>query len=151
LLPASSFAIAALIPYRGWAVIIVSITRLRLRKLRFLPRFAYHTLLSLFQAKGSPGVVAVRVARQKGLVFWTITLWRDENAMRHFRNSGSHRKIMPMLAHWCDETTYVRWAQESEKPPTLSQAYARLTSEGTVSKVLHPSSAHASRNFPSPQ
>jgi hypothetical protein len=131
-------------------VIFVSVTRLRLRKLRFLPGFAWFALRSTRQAKRAAGNVHTESLRERGLVFWTITLWESEQAMRQFRNSGPHRAVMPRLANWCDEATYVHWTQSEQKAPTLSEAHARLTVEGTVSKLRYPSQAHATRSFPKP-
>ena len=70
--------------------------------------------------------------------------------MRAFRNAGAHRTVMPSLAQWCDEATYVHWQQDGATAPSLTQAYERLQSDGVVSKVLHPSPAHATRDFPPP-
>ncbi len=132
-------------------MIFVSVTRLRLRKFRFLPQFFFHAFLSTRQAKRTPGCLLVQTLAQKGLTFWTITLWKEEDAMRAFRNGGAHRAVMPKLAEWCDEATYIHWLQQSESPPTLREAHARLVAEGVVSKVLHPSPAHATRAFPPPK
>ncbi len=131
-------------------MILVSVTRLRLRRLRLLPGFAYYAARSDGQAKRSEGCLHAEATRERGLVFWTITLWRDENSMRAFRNAGAHRAAMPRLANWCDEATYVRWQQEDTRPPTVAEAFSRLRLEGVVSKVLHPSPAHATRDFPPP-
>ncbi len=117
---------------------LASVTRLRLRKLRYLPGFAYYAVRSTIQAKRAPGCVKVEAKREGGLIFWTITLWDSQEAMRSYRNSGPHRTVMPKLATWCDEASYVRWTQESAEPPTLLQAHARLVSEGHVSKVRFP-------------
>jgi len=108
-------------------------------------------MLSISQAKRSSGCLHVRPLWETGLVFWTITLWEEEEAMRFFRNGGSHGAAMPKLAEWCDEATYVHWRQESDKPPTLLQAHTRLVSEGKISKVRFPSVAHGTRDFPAPQ
>ena len=63
---------------------LVSVTRLRLRKRRFIPGFACFAFVSLFQARRSRGNYHARAVRQHGLVFWTITVWDDESAMREF-------------------------------------------------------------------
>jgi hypothetical protein len=105
----------------------------------------------MIQAKKAEGSIYATAIPQGGLVFWTITLWADERMMRRFRNSGAHLEVMPKLANWCDEATYVHWTQEGHKPPTLAQAHARLVAEGTISKVFHPSAAHNTRTFPPPR
>jgi quinol monooxygenase YgiN len=131
-------------------MILVSVTRLRLRSLRFLPGFACHAVRSMMQAKKAAGCLQAAATRQRGLVFWTITLWNDEQAMRRFRNSGAHLAVMPKLARWCDEATYVHWTQDGRTAPTLLEAHTRLVADGILSKVLHPSPNHATRAFPPP-
>lgn len=128
----------------------VSVTRLRLRGIRFLPMFIYYALLSARQARRTPGSLFAATIRDASLVFWTLTVWGDEKEMRSFRNTGVHLKVMPRLAKWCDEATYIHWRQENNEPPSLGEAHARLVAGGTVSRVLHPSAAHASRAFPRP-
>ncbi len=132
-------------------MIIVSITRLRLRKLRFLPGFALYAVRSMTQARQAQGNLHASAQRDKGWVFWTITLWQDEQSMQQFRNGGAHRTVMPKLAKWCDEATYVRWTQNGSEVPTLLNAHERLVADGVVSKLLYPSPNNSTRAFPAPQ
>jgi hypothetical protein len=129
----------------------VSVTRLRIRKWRYLPAFFYFTLLSLIQSWRAEGNLGTSLTRDAHWVFWTITVWRDESSMRAFRNHGPHLRAMPKLRQWCDEATYAHWQQESVEPPDLATAVERLIREGIVSRVEHPSPDHASRNFPPPR
>jgi hypothetical protein len=129
----------------------VSVTRLRIRKWRYLPAFFYFSLLSLLQARRAAGNLGASILRDAHRVFWTITLWRDEPAMRAFRNHGAHQRAMPKLRHWCDEATYAHWLQESSDPPDLPAAFERLVRDGIVSRVNHPSPDHAPRTFPPPK
>jgi hypothetical protein len=128
----------------------VSVTRLRIRRWRYLPAFFYFTLLSLVQARRVQGHLATSIQREPHRVFWTITVWRDEPAMRAFRNHGTHQRAMPKLRAWCDEATYVHWHQSTAEPPDLATAFDRLVLEGIVSRVNHPSPDHAPRNFSRP-
>jgi len=128
----------------------VSVTRLRIRSWRFLPAFLYFTLLSLIQAKRADGNRGTSLKQDAHLVFWTVTLWHDEHAMREFRNHGAHQRALPKLREWCDEATYVHWLQDGGEPPDLASAFERLVHDGIVSYVNYPSPDHASRNFPPP-
>lgn len=128
----------------------VSVTRLRIRKWRYLPAFFYFTLLSFLQARRAVGNLGTSITRDAHAVFWTITMWRDEPSMRAFRNHGAHLRVMPKLRHWCDEATYAHWQQESDEPPELDLAFERIR-EGIVSRVEYPSPDHAARTFPPPR
>jgi len=128
----------------------VSVTRLRLRHWRYLPAFAWYAGLASVQARRSAGHRFSRATKDAGLVFWTITVWEQEAAMRFFRNNGAHQKAMPKLAEWCDEATYVHWVQPGDTPPTLAEGAERLIREGVVTRLKHPSANHASRSFAMP-
>lgn len=130
---------------------LVSVTRLRLRKLRYLPGFAWFAVRSSMQARRAEGNLRTLTVKDRGLTFWTITVWRDQAAMRAFRNAGSHKAAMPKLFEWCDEATYVHWEQESDAAPELKSAYDRLVAEGVVSRVRYPTDNHATRNFEEPK
>ena len=119
----------------------VSITRLRVRRWRYLPGFLIQSLRAALQAKRATGNLAVSVLRDAGRAFWTRTVWRDEAAMRAFMRSGVHRRIMARLPEWCDEAALVRWVQDAGEPPSWVEAHRRLQGEGRRSRVSHPSEA----------
>ena len=103
------------------------------------------------QAKRSKGNLKTLTIKDRGLIFWTITVWSDQEAMRGFRNTGNHKAAMPKLYEWCDEATYIHWEQESDIPPDLKSAYDRLIVDGVVTKVKYPSSNNAMRKFNAPK
>ena len=101
----------------------VSVTRLRLRGNRFLPQFFWHAIFSARQARAAPGHLKLQLKREAGNVFWTLSLWESESAMRAYMIAGAHRKAMPKLLEWCD-------------------ALRMLIEKGRLSKLNHPSAAH---------
>jgi hypothetical protein len=120
---------------------IVAITRLRLRKLRFVPLFFLPAVRSRRQALGSDGCLAADVRMIGARVFWTRSLWRDAEAMRNFMRSGAHGAVMPKLLHWCDEASLVELQRDSL--PEWTEAEAQMRSAGRLSRVRHPSPAQA--------
>ncbi|MDY7545478.1 hypothetical protein QN360_17795 [Glaciimonas sp. CA11.2] len=131
-------------------MVFVSVTRLRVRSVRYLPFFFIHALLSSIQASRSTGSLDVRLLRDQKSTFWTITLWQSESAMRLFMTSGSHRQVMPKLLHWCDEASVVHWNQISVFVPVWMEAHQRMQQEGRRSKVDHPSEDHLAYAIPPP-
>jgi heme-degrading monooxygenase HmoA len=129
----------------------VSITRLRVRRWRYLPQFVFQSVLAAREARRAPGSVAVSVLRDADLAFWTRTVWRDEAAMRSFMRSGVHRRIMARLAEWCDEAAVAHWVQDGEEPPSWAEAHRRLQQEGRRSRVSHPSEAQRRFEIPEPR
>src|SRR5690348_18463547 len=73
---------------------IISVTRLRLRSVLFLPSFLWYTRRSVQQAQRTPGNLGVRIRRTKGLVFWTLAMWRDNQAIRAFVPASPHREAV---------------------------------------------------------
>ena len=69
-------------------MVFVSATRLRVRSVFFLPQFFWHTFRSQKQAKSTSGMLGGRLMLEARWVFWTVTVWESEGAMRTFRGSG---------------------------------------------------------------
>lgn len=120
---------------------LVSITRLRVRSLRYLPAFLINAFRSAQQAKAAPGSLAVSVLSDARFTFWTRTVWNDEHSMRAFMIVGVHRRVMPRLLQWCDEASVAHWLQDSLEPPSWQEVHRRLQTEGRRSKVNNPSDA----------
>lgn len=119
-----------------------SVTRLRPRSVRFLPGILMHTWRTRKQLEKADGFLGGYLATSPGLALWTITLWRDETAMRSFRNAQSHLRAMPTLIRACAEASVVNWNDAGEVIPEPSEAAERLKS-GRTSKLRYPSTAHA--------
>ncbi len=126
----------------------ISITRLRLRSFIYLPAFLSSNNQSVKQLIITPGFVAGKELVDKNLVFWTVTVWNADADMKTFRNSPPHRKAMQKLPLWCDEATYAHWLAEDAQIPDWNAIYQKMITEGKVSKVRHPSKAHAGKSFP---
>jgi hypothetical protein len=129
----------------------VSVTRLRIRSVRFLPSFFIAIFRTGRQVESASGFMGGELIIDRKLTFWTMTGWTDETAMIGYRNSGIHRLAMPRLLNWCDEATSVHWTMDATALPGWDEAYTKMKSDGFVTKVHHPSQAHLSRDFPAPR
>ncbi len=121
----------------------ISITRLRVRSIFYMPLFMLHALRTMTQAQKSEGALGVETRIEKNNVVWTKTAWTDETAMKKYRGSGAHQVAMRLLSEMCSEAAYARWSQETPSLPTWEEAHARILREGKLSKVKHPSPLHA--------
>lgn len=129
----------------------VSVTRLRVRSIFYLPQFIVYALRSSRQAQKTAGFVGGRLMRDAGNAFWTLTVWTDAKAMEAYRISGAHKSAMPKLMHWCDEASLAHWTQDSAGVPVWNEAYERMVKDGRMSKVTHPSAAHSAHQIPPPR
>ena len=120
----------------------VSVTRLHLASRWFFPPFVFYALASSKQARRSPGFLTGWTSNDGGFGFWTSTVWDSLEAMRAFRNSGAHMKVMPKLLRWCDEASFVHWEQPEAVAPCIDAAFDRLLRDGKTSKVNKPSARH---------
>ncbi len=121
----------------------VSITRLRVRSIFYMPLFMMHAMRTMMQAQKAPGVLGVETRFEPGNVVWTKTVWTDEAAMKQYRGSGAHQVAMRLLSELCSEAAYARWQQDTPGLPTWEEAHERILREGKLSKVKHPSPLHA--------
>jgi hypothetical protein len=116
---------------------LTSVTRLRVRSLKYLPAFLWMTLLSQRQVVRAPGFVGGGLLMDAGWTFWTLTSWESERAMKVFRGAGPHAKVMSRLVEWCDEASYAHWIPAGASVPSWREAYEHLVAEGKVSRVAH--------------
>jgi hypothetical protein len=130
---------------------LVSVTRFRLRSIRFLPFFMLHANRTIAQIRKADGFVAGAVRRDADLAFWTLTMWRDEHAMRAYGSSGAHRKAIPHLADWADEASVGRWTQSGSELPKWPEVVRRLREEGRPLTLRHSAANHSAPRFAEPQ
>ncbi len=92
-----------------------SVTRLRVRLIRFLPSFLWYTFLTQLQVERAPGFVGGRLLVDSKNTFWTLTVWENEKAMKAFRGAGAHARVMFRLPKWCDEAAYAHWSPRTTR------------------------------------
>ena len=109
------------------------------------------TFLSQRQVMRAPGFLGGRLLVDAGRTFWTLTVWDSERAMKAFRGSEPHSKVMPRLMEWCDEASYAHWIPTEASVPPWPEAYEHLVSEARLSRVAHPSPNHDARHFAKPR
>jgi heme-degrading monooxygenase HmoA len=129
----------------------VSVTRLRVRRFIYLPQFLWRTQFAKGQATKAPGFLGGRLLVDSHRAYWTLTVWENEAAMKAYRGSGAHGKVMRKLVEWCDEAAYAHWESADATVPAWPEAYEHLVNSGKLSRVSHPSAAHEARQFPQPR
>ena len=129
----------------------ISITRLRVRSIRFLPSFALHSLRIRSQVKNALGFQDGALMADRAWAFWTMTVWDNEESMRRYMTTAPHRTTMPRLLDWCDEASVVHWVQPEDTLPSWAEADRRMRENGRPSRVRHPSPHHTALNYPPPR
>lgn len=129
----------------------ISLTRLRVRSWRYMPQFVWHSLKSSRQARRAEGFIGGRLLIEARSTFWTVTAWKDEAAMRAYRNTGAHGAVMPKLLDWSDEASVAHWTQDTSEIPGWQDLHRRMVNEGRPSKVRHPSPAQEAKQIAAPR
>ncbi len=121
----------------------ISVTRLRVRSIRFLIPFVWYNERTVRQIQRAPGFLEGTLFVDARRTFWTMTAWEDKTAAMAYRNTGAHKAAMPKLLHWCDEASVAHWEAEAGAPLALPpEAHARMVADGRRSKVRKPSPDH---------
>ena len=129
----------------------VSLTRLKLRSIRFVPSFVIHTMRSIEQVKHAPGFRTGALLADRSWTFWTMTAWDSQEMMRQYLINGPHKKAMTFLIEWCDEASVAHWDQAEETLPSWTVADGRMRESGRPSKVKNPSPRHANLQYRTPR
>jgi hypothetical protein len=124
---------------------------LRLRSIRFVPGFAFHTTRSLRQVRRAAGFRGGAVLPDRSWAFWTMTAWDSQADMRAYMRAGAHGAAMPRLMAWCDEASVVHWEAEDAGLPGWDEADRRMRESGRASKLRYPSAAHAGLEYAAPR
>lgn len=132
-------------------LVFVSVTRLRVRSLLYLPAFLWNVGLTVRQIVNTPGFLGGQLLRDANQTYWTLTAWEAQAAMKIYRNSGAHRNVMPHIQDWCDEASIAHWQQQDSNFPSWAEIHHRLVTTGYLTKLSKPSLAHLERRIPEPQ
>ena len=126
----------------------VSVTRLKVRSVRFLPSFVIHTLRSVRQVKEAQGFRDGALLIDRHWTFWTMTSWDNQDNVRSFMRAGRAGKQCRTL---CDEASVAHWDQSETGLPSWLDASQRMRESGRPSKVRFPSPHHGTLSLPSPR
>lgn len=109
---------------------LVMASHLPLKRLSSTPRFFRAVLAVRKQLAKAEGLVGYTL-RAKPLArdYWTLSVWKDEPALREFMRTSPHAQIMGSLRPFMGPTTFVQWEMgASEGRPGWGTAKQRLTS-----------------------
>jgi hypothetical protein len=129
-------------------MVFISATRLRVKSMVYLIPFFIANERCVKQLKRSAGFLGGQELVDKGLTFWTLTMWSIDTDMKGFRNGTQHRKAMQKLPYWCNEASYVHWEQEDARLPDWQTVYTKMIADGKITKVRQPSANQLNKNYP---
>jgi hypothetical protein len=129
---------------------IIAVTRLRFRSILFLPS-AWWQIKKLQRClEKAPGFLMGRLLADRNRTFWTMTMWKDIDSMRAFRNSRPHAAVIRKAAQWCDEACFVHWETQADELPGWDEAHRRLSESGKPSPLKFPSEEYKAGRYKQP-
>ncbi|MFI2224342.1 DUF3291 domain-containing protein [Streptomyces fradiae] len=127
-------------PAPAHAPVVVMASRFEVRSLRDVPRFLLRSLAAWRQVRTAPGAHgASLVARPWRRTFYTLSAWRDRDALHAYARTEPHRGIMRELRSTMRDSTFTYWETTAGELPVsweealrrLAEQAARDTAEGT--------------------
>lgn len=105
------------------------ISYLPLRHFRALPNFFRYSFETQRQLRSAAGLIGYALDAQPfARKFWTLSVWRDEQALMDFTAAMPHSRIMRALAPHMGKSQFARWTVQShEIPLDWASAKARIT------------------------
>lgn len=123
---------------------VVVATRMKVGRLRDVPRFLRGSLAAGRQASKSPGLLGGRLRAELPGVYWTLTLWESGRDMAEFRDGGVHAILVPRLAGWASEAVFGVWTLDSSDVPSWAEAARRVAEQPNFAPLDNPSPSHRS-------
>ena len=105
------------------------ISFLPLKHFRAIPNFFRFTFEIQRQLRTSAGLVGYSLNAQPfARKFWTLSVWRDQQALQDFVGAMPHSRTMQRLAAHMGKSQFAQWTVEShEVPLDWKSAKARIT------------------------
>jgi uncharacterized protein DUF3291 len=100
--------------------------------------------------ENAPGFLKGKLLIDGNRAFWTMSMWKDIESMRAFRDSKVHTAVMPKTARWCDEASVVHWETEADELPDWQEAYRRMSEAGKPSPLKFRSADYKARRYKKP-
>jgi hypothetical protein len=96
----------------------VMASRLPLRSYRRIPSFIRATLRIRGQLAAAEGLVGYSLdAHVLSKTFWTLSAWRDQEALERFARGEPHRSVMAAIRPHMNPTTFVAWTTTGSDLP----------------------------------
>jgi heme-degrading monooxygenase HmoA len=110
---------------------VVMASRLPLRSFRGIPSFVRATAQIRRQLATANGLIGYSLdAKVLSKTFWTLSAWRDQDALDAFARAEPHRNLVSAIRPHMDPTTFVFWTSSgSEIPVKWDAARERVNRE----------------------
>jgi hypothetical protein len=99
-------------------VYVVMASRLPLRSYARIPSFIKATTRIRRQLATADGLIGYSLdAKLVAKTFWTLSAWRDQEALDSFARAEPHRRLMTAIRPHMNPTTFVTWNSTGSEIP----------------------------------
>ncbi len=107
---------------------VVLASRLPLARFRDVPAFLRHTGAIRRQLSRADGLIGYSLdAKPLAKTFWTLSVWRDEQALNAFAQGTPHRDRVRRIRPHMQPSTFVTWTVSGDQVPVpWAQARRRV-------------------------
>ena len=134
------------LPWRAAAPVVpestyvVTITRLPLRRHTRIPSVMRSTLRIVRQLARSDGLIGYSLkADLFAKTFWTVSVWRSEEALARFVRSDTHRTAMAAIGpHMAGPVIETSTARGADLPPSWREVTRRLSAVNGARRSREP-------------
>ena len=112
---------------------LVMAARLPLARYRDVPAFLRGTVAIRRQLARADGLIGYTLdAKLLTKTFWTLSVWRDEQALNTFARSAPHDDIVRSVRPHVDSSVFVTWTEPGTGVPVpWARARQRVTDSST--------------------
>ena len=122
---------------------ILSVTRLKLRSVRHLPRFWRENGKAIAQVCRSEGFILGHGLAEISGAMWTMSLWESREAMRGYYLRHEHKAVMALLSDLACESCVADVDYDASSLPDWTTAHRILSESGRFGRALvAPSNDH---------
>ncbi len=94
--------------------VVAMASRLPLSHNRHIPLFLRRTLAIRRQLVGADGLIGYALdADLIHKTFWTVSAWRDREALSQFNRANLHRAVVGEIRRWMQPPAFVFWARNA--------------------------------------
>lgn len=118
----------------GGEMLVVVATRMKIGRLRDVPRFVWASLVIALQARRSQGFLGGRLRVSADGALWTVTVWTGGQTMTRFGDSGVHATVVPLAETWASEAVFGVWNSATARVPSWRRATQHIANTPTSRK-----------------
>jgi hypothetical protein len=133
-------------------MVVLSMTRFRLKSMWLLPKFMLANEAAVTQLRAADGFIEGKILADLPRDLWTCVMWASDADMKAYVTSGAHRALMPKLSSFACEGVTTHMPYDLLDLPSWTFVHQKLTAIGSFTSALDaPSQDHLAHVIAAPK